>query len=292
MQYVRHNCDALPLAELPSALPRRRSRRSLVCVTFDDGYVDNLHEALPVLQHFGIPATFFLTIPWLGPPGEFWWDELDRILLQPGTLPPVLRLAGDADAPEWDLADAAQYTRREAEENRDWRAWNHPPTARHVIYATLWKRLYSMTPEQRQLLLDEILEWAHAQRLERPSHRRMGRDDVTALSRNSLVEIGAHTVSHLALPLLPLARRKHEIDVGRRSLAELVNRPVNSFAFPHGHCCPATTRLVRKAGFLRACTTQPDAVGKYHDHLQLPRFCVGDWTGDEFAEQIASWNQA
>jgi peptidoglycan/xylan/chitin deacetylase (PgdA/CDA1 family) len=36
------------------------------CVTFDDGYRDNVEVALPVLETRGIPATFFLVPPLLG----------------------------------------------------------------------------------------------------------------------------------------------------------------------------------------------------------------------------------
>ena len=44
--------DALYAGE---TLPRRA-----VCLTFDDGYCDNLDLAVPLLRRYGLPATFFL----------------------------------------------------------------------------------------------------------------------------------------------------------------------------------------------------------------------------------------
>ena len=66
-----------------------------VALTFDDGYLDNLVEyAAPVLERAGLPATFFLTSGWLGRPGEYWWDTLERVLLLNESVPPSIDLSG------------------------------------------------------------------------------------------------------------------------------------------------------------------------------------------------------
>src|SRR3954470_15948888 len=50
-------------------------------ITFDDGYADNLHEAAPLLAAAGVPATVFVVSGQVGTTDEFWWDELERVLL-------------------------------------------------------------------------------------------------------------------------------------------------------------------------------------------------------------------
>jgi peptidoglycan/xylan/chitin deacetylase (PgdA/CDA1 family) len=43
-----------------------RPKTSIACITFDDGYEDNLTQAAPILSDMAIPATFFLTSGLMG----------------------------------------------------------------------------------------------------------------------------------------------------------------------------------------------------------------------------------
>lgn len=52
------------------AIPRRT-----FVVTFDDGYANNLYQALPILQRLGVPATVFLATAYLDSPGPFPFDD-------------------------------------------------------------------------------------------------------------------------------------------------------------------------------------------------------------------------
>src|SRR5258708_35517521 len=56
------------------------SRRPRVVVTFDDGYRDNLANALPIAESKGVPITFFVTSGILGNHNGFWWDRLGTLL--------------------------------------------------------------------------------------------------------------------------------------------------------------------------------------------------------------------
>ncbi|MCA8926698.1 MAG: polysaccharide deacetylase family protein [Alphaproteobacteria bacterium] len=48
-----------------------------VLLTFDDGYANNL-RALPILQRYGVPATFFIAAGHVASGEAFWWDVLYR----------------------------------------------------------------------------------------------------------------------------------------------------------------------------------------------------------------------
>ena len=66
--------------------------RSLISITFDDGFRCQFENAVPVLNHYGIPATFFLIANqdpthdrWLGHTKDWWkidWREDDIAMLK------------------------------------------------------------------------------------------------------------------------------------------------------------------------------------------------------------------
>jgi peptidoglycan/xylan/chitin deacetylase (PgdA/CDA1 family) len=53
---------------LAAAVPGR-----FVCVTFDDGYRDNLEHGVPVLDELGIPASIFIPTRILDGEATYWW---------------------------------------------------------------------------------------------------------------------------------------------------------------------------------------------------------------------------
>jgi peptidoglycan/xylan/chitin deacetylase (PgdA/CDA1 family) len=66
MAYLkRAGLGVVPLAEAVAERAGRHGRR-LVALTFDDGYCNNLTEAVPLLQANGFPATFYISPGLLG----------------------------------------------------------------------------------------------------------------------------------------------------------------------------------------------------------------------------------
>jgi peptidoglycan/xylan/chitin deacetylase (PgdA/CDA1 family) len=70
--------NVIPLRTAVARLERDDLPTGAVVITFDDGYADNLHVALPVLERYRLPATVFVVSDYLD--REFWWDRLSRLM--------------------------------------------------------------------------------------------------------------------------------------------------------------------------------------------------------------------
>jgi peptidoglycan/xylan/chitin deacetylase (PgdA/CDA1 family) len=81
----------------------KSARLTVVVITFDDGYADNFHEALPLLREADCPATVFVTAGKIDDEEEFWWDELERLILLPESLPEELSLSIGSRSYRWEI---------------------------------------------------------------------------------------------------------------------------------------------------------------------------------------------
>ena len=88
LEVLRQQAKPMHLTDIVEALQKGDLPKRSVVLTFDDGYADMLYQARPLLEHYQIPATFFITTGYLG--DEFWWDELERLLSSAPILPDQL----------------------------------------------------------------------------------------------------------------------------------------------------------------------------------------------------------
>jgi len=289
MQIVASVARPMPLKRMiESNIPERA-----VAVTFDDGYADNLHQALPILERHGIPATIFIATGYIGGKREFWWDEVERLLLGRGSLDGMSSLR--AGGHRLSLTDSGQHRSGwTAWRRRHWKAWNTAgadPRERQFTEIRTWLKQRSVADREEAILQ------LRRQGAERPQGRSaMTEPELREAAGHQLLEIGAHTVNHPSLGWLDADAQREEITQSKRWLEATLNRPIDTFAYPYGSKEPVerdytdqTVGLVRSAGFTLAVTTRNGSISPEDDPLELPRRHVHDWDGVTFADKLDGW---
>lgn len=293
LQHLREHYHPMNLQDLGQALFQGRIPRRAVIVTFDDGYADNLWNARPLLEKHEVPATVFVTSGYVGQNREFWWDELERLLLSPQILPDSLELTINAKVYSWQLKNSGKQLEIDSRIARGWDVtMEFYPTPRHKAYKELHHLLRPLDDAERQVVLTDLARWAGALSDARQDYLALNPDELKALAKGELVEIGAHTITHPVLSSQPLEIQRREIAESKRDLESILKLPVTSFCYPYGDRTGIGTearQLVRQAGFKLACANFPAPVTRRSDAFWLPRYLVRDWDGEEFAQRVQRW---
>lgn len=289
LQMLQQHAHPLSLGEYLQRAQSGNIPSRAIVITFDDGYLNNLEYALPLLERYGIPATIFIATGYLGSRHPFWWDQLTRILLQTSALPQTLSLAIDGVSCFWQLRESSDYRPLEQARHASWTYDQQPPTIRHAIYLDLWQRLCVIDRGERQQVLSRLTAWAGLAPDDRTPQHPLSPHEVQRLHRSNLITIGAHTVTHAPLSILPPHTQRNEIRRSKEDLEQLIGAPVDFFAYPHGDFDHITTTIVRETGFVAACCSSPHSVDRELMPFQLPRVQTLDWDASEFKRQLDRW---
>jgi peptidoglycan/xylan/chitin deacetylase (PgdA/CDA1 family) len=292
LQAIREWGTPLQLDELIDRLTSGTLPPNAVALTFDDGYASILSQARPLLEQYEVPATMFVPTAALAQEREFWWDELERIFLQPGNLPRILELEIDQHDFHWDLGDAAFYTQEAFEANLSWHPSQPAAGPRQRLYTELWELLHSADPRLIKEILDKLVDWAHLHPEPRPTHRVITWTDVTDLKDDAWINFGSHGMTHSSLASLPIESQASELRQSKTSLEAAIGRPITSLSYPYGIARDysiETATLAREAGYKMALINSPGVVDRKADLFYLPRCYVGDWEKEQFARQLLQW---
>ena len=222
---------------------RGRGRR--VAMTFDDGYADNVHAALPLLRAHGARATFYLTSGLMERREPAWWDVLAHAL-------------SHSARPGVTWTDARGVAMRLELGTRAGRS----AALRRLV------PLMRARPADRTMLLDRLRAAAG---VDAPAPCEFATWSEAARLAEDGMEIGAHTLVHPHLSLLTPAEQELEIAGSVALIRERLGLAPGGLAYPGGDYDAASIAAVKSAGLAHAVTTRAGDVRPGADPWTLVR---------------------
>jgi peptidoglycan/xylan/chitin deacetylase (PgdA/CDA1 family) len=272
--------DIVTLDEMHRRLTERDFRRRFVCLTFDDGYRDNLRYALPILRRHQAPFTLYIPTSFPDRLGELWWLTLEHAIARQNRISLVMdgedrRYMCDSTEAKYELYEHIYWWLRRLPSEEELRVVVRDLATRYgVDDAALRDELCMTWPE-----IDEI-------------------------ASDPLGTIGAHTVNHVMLRKAAddAAVRREMLQSASVIEAALGERPKH-FSYPVGDktsAGPREFRIAAELGFKTAVTTRPGVLFPEHvGHLTaLPRISLnGEYQQPRYAKVLISgaatalWNR-
>ncbi len=248
MRYVSRAYRVLTLGEAVEHLNRNSLPPRSLVITFDDGYADNAEVALPILQRYGLRATFFVSTGFLDG-GRMWNDSVIECIRSCSYRQPDLGLFG---LERCSLNNTAERT---------------------AVIDSLLPRIKYLTLPKREEAIASLQKVCGVGAL--PADLMMDSDQVRDLHRSGM-EIGAHTVNHPILTSITSSEAEREIGEGKRGLESIIDASVDVFAYPNGKPNQdydhSHVAMAKKLGFIGAVSTAPGVAQSDDDVFQLPRF--------------------
>jgi peptidoglycan/xylan/chitin deacetylase (PgdA/CDA1 family) len=231
-------------------------------LTFDDGYRDNFHQALPVLHEFKAPATFFIPTAFFDSPRLPWWDHVAYVIKQTHAQRLTLEQNPNGGLPL--LAIDLQTTSRNAAIMTIIRAFLDDSIADERWFLDQLEEQAKIHIDSRRLGCELFMTWDQIRQLA---------DSNTGLS------IGSHAHSHRKLASLDNATQYQELTKSKQILETHLSRPVKALAYPYGWSgayTASTKAMAAQSGYCLAFSSR-EGTNRFvgFDRYDVSRLGVG-----------------
>ena len=229
---------------------RFSNNRFNICLTFDDGFANNYKYVLPLLEKYQLPATFFITA--IRAEGyDILWNDFLGILSKYG--PQKITYKNEAYYKGRFSRYISQKTGISLVEQLRSAGFDEKDE--------MMKLLYPLVPFKKHKADEDY--WLQ-----------MTQQQIKELSASPYVTIGAHGFYHNDLARIDCSSAKEELLLSKRYLEGLIQKPVNSVAFPYGCYTPEVIAAAKELGYTQLLAMDFNFEQDKNDAAMRERFTV------------------
>ena len=221
----RNKYDFISVGDLYIRLNESHINRQkpFICITFDDGYKDNLTIGLPFFEKNCIPFSVFISTSFI---------ERKPAFNFPFVLERIIRANDEL------IIDGTKYYCRTREE-KNLVFLKFKELILHLPYDTFEESFYSLFAAyiKRDFFVDNLLDW----------------DGVRRLAASPLCTIGSHTLTHFRLSSVPNHLLQREMKGSKEQIERMISQEVRFVSYPFGWTTDINEQTIlcaKEAGYL------------------------------------------
>ncbi len=221
-----------------------------ICLTFDDGFANNIKYVLPLLEQYEMPATFFVTAI-RDADYDILWNDFLGIVSKYG--PQTMVYRGESF-----------YKDR----------YNHYVSAATGLRLTAILIATGFDEKAEMMRTLYSLAEFKANEQDEDYWLQMTLEQIKQLAASPFATIGGHGHYHNDLSRIAIADAESEMVFTKQYLENLVQKPVDSFAFPYGHYTAQVVEKAKQAGYHQLLATDFVSTADHDDTAMRERFTV------------------
>lgn len=224
LKYFRKNFDIISSTEAFQRMQEGKlPKKKTLSISFDDGYQNNLHVALPLLEKYNIKTTFFIASCCIQEtPIYYLWPDLITVF-------------------------TVSYPNEKIEISSN--VYLQAGSSLHQVFEYIKK----LDCEKRDQLLSGLVQKYDLEKklnsLPAEIWKLMNKQELQELSRSSIAEIGSHGNLHYNLGNINPENAKKDMEKSKQLLESAINKEVNILAFPDGSYNDVVKDTAEKIGF-------------------------------------------
>ena len=211
LRYFKKHFDILSLTELCNLREDNKSRYS-IAITFDDAYLNNVQNAVPLLSKYEIPATFFIST--IGLTNEEYIHPSDYIDVIRKSTTESLEING------------MHFHHK----NGDFLTNSGMNLFSYINSLSFEEFRHTLSTLQNKFPKKNILKG-----IDRELYSLVSSDTMMDFLSTKLFNVGSHSHEHVNLSTLSIEELDHQVGISKRFLDSTLQTPVNSIAFPYGY---------------------------------------------------------
>lgn len=222
---------------------QKRPKNKFICLTFDDGYIDNYELAYPILKKHHCPFTIFVTTNFPEGKALIWWYLLENILINNDKIT---------------LGDGSQYDCSTL-------------AKKNATFVAIRLKIFDLQSNSVETIFWHLFANYEISIRKQMESLSLSWEQIKNLSNDPLCTIGSHAISHSALDKVNENQLDIELLNSKKLLEKYIQKSVYHFAYPYGRNNDEMIYKLKQLGYKTAVIANGGKIRKESNPFRLER---------------------